>query len=94
MSVVFVCIAVLGVIFVVGFVLARSHPAGSRLDSFASSTPLGQDGDLETKDRVQMLEALNQSRRRRGLPDLAEAEFEAVADDKGVLHNHRHKPHD
>jgi hypothetical protein len=80
MSVAFVCIAVLGVIFVVGFVLARARPAGSRLDSFESHTPPSQDADLEAKDRLQMLEALNRSRRRRGLPDLAEAEFETGAE--------------
>lgn len=76
MNIALVAIAVSGAVFVVGFVVSRARPAGSRLGVFEHTDLYGPDSDVDTADRLQMLAAVNERRRRRGLPEIADEELE------------------
>ena len=80
LDIVLVSIAVVGVAFVLGYTVFRAHPAGSRLTAFDTSPRPSQEEELDFADRLQMLEALNDRRRRQGLPELTEDQLERASD--------------
>jgi len=73
-------LAMVGFIVLLLVLLARAYPgSGADLVDWRPTRSPELEAQLEVEDLAQMIEAQNQYRRRRGAPDLTEADAEKMA---------------
>ena len=75
-----------GLIVLVLVLLARAYPGQRRGPRRLEADALVRDGgELELEDVQQMIEAQNAYRRRRGAPELTEADADRMADEDNAI---------
>ena len=80
MDFILLTLAMVGFIVLLLVLLARAYPgSGADLVDWRPTRSPELEAQLEVEDLAQMIEAQNQYRRRRGVPDLTEADAEKMA---------------
>jgi hypothetical protein len=86
MDFILLTLGMVGVIVVLLVLLARAYPgSGADLVDWRPTRSPEVEAELEVEDVAQMIEAQNVYRRRRGAPDLTEADAERMAREDDAL---------
>lgn len=95
MEFILISLAMMGLIVLVLVLLARAYPgSGADLVDWRPTRSPEVEAELEIDDVQQMIAAQNEMRRRRGVPDLTEADAQRMADeDEAVRERGRRGAH-
>ena len=95
MDFILLTLGMVGFIVLLLVLLARAYPgSGADLVDWRPTRSPELEAQLEVEDVAQMIEAQNLYRRRRGVPDLTEADAERMARDDEALRDRARRSHE